>query len=484
MAGEETFSNVTPVQETFTNVTPIADTGPTGFWQNAYSAGKGLVNSLLSGNGPAVGAEAAGQGVSQAAQMAADDIDRQQQGRSTTYRAAAPIAQTLVPGLNPAAMENAAYKGDTAGVLGQAAVPATLAVTPVIGEAARKIPVPDVINVAAHIKANKAALMTAADIAQHPEQIPGRIFKKVVEQIPDPKPSPVPVVSKDPFVLTSPDTGTEPAIQTNLFPQPPDIKGGPSSFKKLTLSPGEDLGLGMGSEHTITNPQGQRIGSAQIEMKPDGVAHVHWLGGDFSDYGRKDVMGAIQEAYPNAEKITYDRRRLAKGDAAATTQPRQMNVAQAPSVNSVADQVVANTTGVKPLQSQVPLRDQGATTSRPTSDTPATTTPQGAETDPLKVKYPDPAQRQMVRANGERIVQAIGNDPNTMKAVHDLTRVDLRQAAINHGFDMGQTTVSNSKFAGEGSITREAMFNRLLDAGLKPSDIVRLAKQGQEQVSK
>ena len=338
---------------------------------------------------------------------------------------------------------------------------------------------PDAINLAAKVKANKAALMTAADVIQHPEQIPGRIAKEVIKRIPDPKAEPVPVVSKDPFALTSPDTGTEPAIQTSLFPQPPDIKGGPASFKKLTLSPGEDLGLGMGSEHTITNPQGQRIGSAQIEMKPDGVAHVHWLGGDFSDYGRKDVMGAIKEAYPDAETITYDRRRLAKGADAATTQPRQMNVAQAPSVNDVANQVVANTTGVKPLERDVPLNQQGNATPKSEPSTPVS-----GEPDPLKVKYPDPAQRQMVRANGEGIVQAIGGDKDTMKAVHDLTRVDLRQALINSGEDMGQRTVSNSKFAGKGSITREDAFNRLLAKGIKPSDIVRLAKQGQEQVSK
>jgi hypothetical protein len=83
----------------------------------------------------------------------------------------------------------------------------------------------------------------------------------------------------------------------------------------------------------------------------------------------------------------------------------------------------------------------------------------------------------MVRANGERIVQAVGDDVDTMKAVHDLTRVDLRQALLNSGEDMGQRTVSNSKFAGEGSITREDAFNRLLGKGLKPQDIVRLAKQ-------
>jgi hypothetical protein len=247
----------------------------------------------------------------------------------------------------------------------------------------------------------------------------------------------------------------------------PKVEGPIPPPKKLTLGPGEDTGIGLGNDHIITNAQGDRVGSIQVEQKPNGVAHVHWMGGDFSDYGRQPVVAAIKEAYPEAETITYDRRRLAKGATAATTQPRQMNVATAPSVDDVVNQA----TGNKPLAPNVPLKEQAASPKvEPTASS-------SGEQDPLKVKYPDPAQRQMVRANGERIVQAIGDDKETMDAVHGLTRVDLRQAAINHGIDMGQTTVSNSKFAGEGSITRENMFNRLLDEGLKPQDIVRLAKQ-------
>ena len=183
-------------------------------------------------------------------------------------------------------------------------------------------------------------------------------------------------------------------------------------------------------------------------------------------------------------------------------------------MGDIADQLVANSTGVKPLESKVPLKQQitlsqpNSAEARPVGGSSAedqfaksfgpeyehvraqaewdTGNPEGnfakpepakVETDPIKVKYPDPAVRQMVRANGENIVQAIGGDKDTMKAVHDLTRVDLRHALVNSGEDMGQTTVSNSKFAGEGSITREAAFNRLLEKGLKPSDIVRLVKK-------
>ena len=138
-------------------------------------------------------------------------------------------------------------------------------------------------------------------------------------------------------------------------------------------------------------------------------------------------------------------------------------------LNDVVDQAM----GVKPLIPKVPLREQP--TSRPIEPLEVT--------DPIKAKYPDPQVRQMVRANGERIYEAAKGDPNTVKALHDLTRVDLRQVAINADIDMGQKTVSNSKFAGEGSIPREEMFNQLLDKGLTPQKILELAKQTPSELS-
>lgn len=122
--------------------------------------------------------------------------------------------------------------------------------------------------------------------------------------------------------------------------------------------------------------------------------------------------------------------------------------------------------GVKPLKPDVPLREQFT---KQTAEEPAAI-------DPMKEKYPQPAVRQMVRANGEAIYQAAKDNPGLMKDLHNLTRVDLRQALIKAGEDMGQTTVSNSKFAGEGSISREEAFNRLLDKGVTPEDIVKLGK--------
>jgi len=130
-------------------------------------------------------------------------------------------------------------------------------------------------------------------------------------------------------------------------------------------------------------------------------------------------------------------------------------------------ELIDQAAGVKPLKPDVPLREQ--LTPQPTEI--------GEVVDPIKAKYPDPAVRQMVRANGERIYEAAKSKPETVKALHDLTRVDLRQALIAAGEDMGQTTVSNSKFAGEGSIPREEAFNRLLDRGITPEKILELAKK-------
>lgn len=133
------------------------------------------------------------------------------------------------------------------------------------------------------------------------------------------------------------------------------------------------------------------------------------------------------------------------------------------------ENLVNQAAGVKPLKADVPLNEQLS---------PQPTKP-GEVVDPVKAKYPDPAVRQMVRANGERVYEAAKGNPNLVKALHDLTRVELRQALVNAGEDMGQQTVSNSKFAGEGSIPREEAFNRLLDRGVTPEKILELAKKTQ-----
>ena len=193
---------------------------------------------------------------------------------------------------------------------------------------------------------------------------------------------------------------------------------------------------------------------------------------------------------------------------------------KAPSVEDLANQV----TGWKPLERNVPLRQQIKTEAPPityrldsngvtlakTPDSPAEVsvpdrltgadrdayvrdkvklqtdfsaqrnggapnlTP--TETDPIKVKYPDAAERQNVRNLGERMYEETKGDTDTMSAVKKLGRVELRQALINAGEDMKDMTVSDSKFAGKGSIGREAAFNKLLDLGFTPQEIIEMSK--------
>lgn len=93
----------------------------------------------------------------------------------------------------------------------------------------------------------------------------------------------------------------------------------------ITVGEGQDLGPGLGIEH-ILEKDGKRIGSVSVEPRPEGELHVHWLGGDIGRAGIKSLMEDLKEQYPDTEKVTYDRRRLAKGADAATTEAREIEV--------------------------------------------------------------------------------------------------------------------------------------------------------------
>jgi hypothetical protein len=140
-----------------------------------------------------------------------------------------------------------------------------------------------------------------------------------------------------------------------------------------------------------------------------------------------------------------------------------------PTTGRMISDLVNQAYGIEPLKPDVPIKEQIPQEQAAPAAGPAP--------DSLQARYPDRAVRSMVHANGENIVNAVGNDPETMRAIHDLTRVELRQALVNSGEDMGQQTISSSKFAGEGSITRQQAFDRLLQKGLSPKKIVEFAKK-------
>lgn len=122
--------------------------------------------------------------------------------------------------------------------------------------------------------------------------------------------------------------------------------------------------------------------------------------------------------------------------------------------------------GAGPLRPGVSLREQPKVVEAPVR----------SEQARLEEKYPDKGVRQMVHANGERLVDMIGDDPETMRSFHELSGPDLRQAAINDGIDMGQISVGNRKAVGN-QIGRVELINKLLDRGLTPQKIVELARK-------
>lgn len=162
---------------------------------------------------------------------------------------------------------------------------------------------------------------------------------------------------------------------------------------------------------------------------------------------------------------------MASGPAVETSKEAYPAAGPKPTTGRMVSDLVNQAYGIQPLKPDVPIREQ-----LPAPE-PEAAPLAGPQPDSLQARYPDKAVRQMVHANGEGIVNAVGNDPDTMRAIHDLSRVELRQALVNAGEDMGQQNISSSKFAGEGAISRQQAFEKLLAKGLKPKDIIELAKK-------
>jgi hypothetical protein len=116
-----------------------ADGAKPGFWSHAAQSLKSMIPAP-----PASIGDAAKQGLSASMGMAAplvgagqEAIAASQRGHGLPYSAAAGLS--TLAGVNPQRMEQAAAQGDTAGVLGEAAVPAGLAVVgPVAAEVVGK----------------------------------------------------------------------------------------------------------------------------------------------------------------------------------------------------------------------------------------------------------------------------------------------------------------------------------------------------------
>jgi len=395
----------------------------------------------------------------QAAQMFLADQSRKREGYGPSYRTAAGIGS--LAGIDASGMEEAARHGDTAGIVGHTVVPLAGAavgadealtggkglrsIGGIGGKAVESIP---------KTPSGRLSPVTRLVLGDRASTLLEMLTKQG-EKPAEATPSPF-----------SGMTSTVKPIGKAELPAVPT----PKRLEPITRAPSEIY------QRPIQAAPGAGKGAAPAEMHPEELAEIRkeaeqpeMTPEEAHRFRVNKMASAAAEEKPANELGGIKRAGEVQSIEPATTGPKKLPTlfqkGTRPEVLKIGD-IANQLAGVKPLLPDVPLREQ--LSPQPTEV--------GQEVDPIKAKYPDPAVRQMVRANGERMYEAAKGNPGTVKAIHDLTRVELRQALINAGEDMGQMTVSNSKFAGEGSIPREEAFNRLLDRGLKPDQILKLAK--------
>lgn len=447
---------------------------PEGFWGAAWNdlkaAGQGFANASF---GPGAAIEAGGR-------LAQDYVARQQEGRSPLYNAAATVV-SATPIMNTRPMEEAANRGDVAGVYGHAVVPVAQALTPLAAEGVSEIGerFPQVKSVAtapvrlasraAEHAVNEFPVVSSARAAKGlmlpADEAAALKIRLPLRDVGLPAPKPPSVVSSEPFELQTPHVEREPAIQQS-FPKVGEIPQGTTEPFKLTPL------------------EGEREAPVQTQMELPQVQKPPTL---------RDLQRGIEESAgwkPLEPNVPIGAQPRSLGAGVIPPEQIPPRVATLPNVplgsrvavpiseefgpmgkrsgefSRVLTEEPARQAGGPPLRPNVSLREQPKTAEAPVR----------SEQARLEEKYPDKADRQMVHSNGEQIVDAIGNDPETMKAVHDLTNPDVRQAMINSGEDMGQTSIGNRKATGN-QVTRQDAFNRLLQKGLTPKQIVKLARQ-------
>jgi hypothetical protein len=166
------------------------------------------------------------------------------------------------------------------------------------------------------------------------------------------------------------------------------------------------------------------------------------------------------------------------GQAATQTLPRTAPpAAPAPTTlggepvpRASLDEILRQATGQGPRpKPDVPLSEQLRRGQSSVSEKPP-------PADPLKAEFPDPTIRRFARANGAELLRAAGDRPDVVQAVHDLTNVEVRQAAIEAGIDVGEKHVGSRQLLGEGQVSRQSLIDQMIQKGVKPEEIPRLAK--------
>jgi len=382
-------------------------------------------------------------------------------------------------GLDTPGIRERASQGDVAGVIGEG-IPA-IAATLVGGEAHRLPAVKGAIADLArtpegelHPVLQKAARVAGAGaghvfgpvgaVAGY-EAGPSILNKLVPERMPAverpfvPQGPKVPEVSTAPFELRSPIAETEPAIQQGF--EFPAVEG------STPVPAAASEGMPAVRQPGRVGPPLQRLqelieqGAGVRNLEP-AVPLRNQLPQSLGS------AAAVNEPLKNmGGPITFRREPIIKTVGEMEEGPERAKVPEG--LPTVATEEPARQMGAPPLEPAKPLRQQF----KPTGNEP----PSRQLT--LEQKYPDREIRQLVHANGEEIIDAIGDDRETMKAIHDLKNPDVRQALINSGEDMGQMSVGNRKATGN-QISRQDAFKKLLAKGYTPKQIVDMGQPPEE----
>jgi hypothetical protein len=370
-------------------------------------------------------------------------------------------------GLDTPGIRQRASAGDVAGVIGEGipAVAATL-----LGPETHRLP--DVKEGIARIartpegdlrpmveKGAKVAGAAAGHVLGPVGSIAGyeagpRVLDKLLpNRMPavEPAVAPKPVVSSEPYSLTAPNVEPEAAIQSKM--EFPTVEGtaatpGPTSTGMPAVQPGR------------VGPPLQRLGDLieagagtkplepAVSLRDQLPANVGAAAAGFTP-----ATDTMQNA---GGKVTFRREPIIKTVGGLEEGPLRANAPE--KMPAVLGNEVQRSMGVEPEAAD-------------------------AEKQRLQTKYPDRETRQLVHANGEDMVDAVGNDRETLKAIHDLKNPDVRQAAINLGESMvredGSPIMINNRML-SGDITRQQMFKKLLSKGYTPKEIIAASKAEME----
>lgn len=293
-----------------------------------------------------------------------------------------------------------------------------------------------------------------------------------------------PVVSKAPFKLENPSVEPTPAVQNEIpFPKkPPAVSSEPFALENPKVEPTPavqhelprhgEIPMGTKTPFQLTPQNIEPTPAQQIPLeippaaKPQSTSQMVGKLGELVDQstGRVplDPSKPLNDQIPRNYAGSKTFRHPALAENPDITQPLD----KAPeALKTIVPEQVGNQMGAPPLKPSVPLKEQLAP--RPGEE------PEQSEQARLEEKYPDRAERQMVKINGERAYNATKDDPDTLKALTKLGNTDIRQAMINSGEDMGQKNISDRKASGD--LNRRHYIEQLMDKGYSPKEIVQLA---------